>query len=102
MVRMATLTYDDLADLAHRFAGTPLTTVTGKPFTVGVARTGEVFFTPASSGYGQSDGRKAAERFLQRYNETHSHRPGDYAAVSRNASYLIGLIQTSEESEETE
>ena len=96
------LTYDDLVDLARRFADTPLATVTGRPFTVGVARTGEVFFTPASSGYGQSDGRKAAERFLQRYNETHSHRPADYGDVTRNASYLIGLIQAAEESEETE
>ena len=97
-----TWTYDDLVGLARRFEGAPLRTVTGKPYTVGVARTGEVFFTPGSSGYGQSDGRKAAERFLDRYNETHSHRPGDYGDVTRNASYLIGLIQAAEESEEPE
>lgn len=92
-------TYEDLVALARRFDGEPLVTVTGKPYTVGVARTGEVFFTPASSGYGQSDGRKAAERFLERYNAIHSHRPADYGDVTRNASYLIGLIQAAEESE---
>ena len=57
-----------------------------------VSRTGEVFFTPASSGYGQSDGRKAAERFLERYNASGSLRPGDYADVTRNASYYIGML----------
>ncbi|MCV0403901.1 MAG: hypothetical protein K5924_09325 [Chloroflexi bacterium] len=102
MPRSRTLTYDDLVDLARRFEGVPLETVTGKPYTVGVARTGEVFFTPASSGYGQSDGRKAAQRFLERYNETKSHRPGDYGDVTRNASYLIGLIHASEAVEEVE
>lgn len=41
---------------------------------------------------GQSDGRKAAERFLERYNETGSLRPGDYSKVTRNASYYVGLL----------
>jgi hypothetical protein len=41
--------------------------------------------------YGQSDGRRAAERFLARYNEIGGLRPGDYATVTRNASY-IGLL----------
>jgi hypothetical protein len=85
------LTYEELLDLARRNKGRTLETVTGKRFTVGIYRDCP-FFTPASSGYGQSDGRKAAERFLQRYNETGSLRPGDYAAVTRNASYFIGLI----------
>ena len=86
------LTYEDLVGLARRNQGKQLETVTGKAYTVGIARTGEIFFTPASSGYGQSDGRKAAERFLARFNESGSLRPGDYADVSRNASYLIGLL----------
>ena len=86
------LTYDDLVALARRFEGRPLQTVTGKQFTVGIARTGEIFFTPASSGWGQTDGRKAAERFAERYNEIGSLRPKDYADVSRNSSYLIGLL----------
>ena len=90
---MPDMTYEDLEDLARRRQGERLETVTGKAFTVGIARTGEIFFTPASSGYGQSDGRKAAERFLQRYNEIGSMRPGDYAGVTRNASYFIGLLR---------
>ncbi len=89
---MPDLTYEDLQELARRSEGKRLETVTGKAFTVGIARTGEIFFTPASSGYGQSDGRKAAETFLTRYNETGSLRPGDYADVTRNASYFIGLV----------
>jgi len=90
------MTYDDLVALARRFEGQPLETVTGKSFTVGIARTGEIFFTPTSSGWGQSDGRKAAERFVERYNQTGSLRPRDYSDVSRHASYLIGLLLAAE------
>ncbi len=89
------MTYDDLLDLARDLEDRPLETVTGREFTVGVYLDSHVF-TPASSGLGQSDGRKAAERFLGRYNETGSLRPGDYADVSRNASYLIGLLMAGE------
>ena len=85
------MTYDELLALARRFEGRTLETVTGKKFTVGVYLDSP-FFTPASSGYGQADGRKAAARFVERYNQTGSLRPGDYAGVTRNASYLIGLL----------
>jgi hypothetical protein len=85
------VTYEELLELARRLEGTTLETVTGKKFTVGIALDCP-FFTPASSGYGQSDGRKAAEKFLARYNETGSLRPGDYADVTRNASYFIGML----------
>jgi hypothetical protein len=86
------MTYEELLELARRYQGRTLETVTGKAFTVGIYRDCP-FFTPASSGYGQSDGRRAAERFLQRYNETGSLRPGDYATVTRNASYLVALVR---------
>ena len=85
------MTYDELLALARRSRGRKLETVTGKKFTVDVYRDCP-FFTPASSGYGQSDGRKAAERFLARFNETGSLRPGDYTDVTRNASYFVGLL----------
>jgi hypothetical protein len=85
------MTYERLLALARRLEGRRLETVTGKGFTVGVALDCP-FFTPESSGYGQSDGRKAAERFLERYNATGSLRPGDYADVTRNASYYIGML----------
>ena len=52
-------------------------------------------FVPESTGLGRSDGRKAAERFLARYNDTGSLRPTDYGDVTRNASYFIGLIKKS-------
>ena len=87
----ATMTYEELLELARRYEGKTLETVTGKKFTVGIYMDCP-FFTPASSGYGQSDGRKAAERFLARYNESGSLRPGDYADVTRNASYFIGML----------
>ena len=85
------MTYEELLELARRNEGKTLETVTGKQFSVGIYRDCP-FFTPASSGYGQSDGRKAAETFLRRYNETASIKPGDYTDVTRNASYFIGLI----------
>ena len=84
--------YEQLLDLARRFEGRELETVTGRPFTVGVYLDCP-FFTPGSTGRGQSDGRKAAERFVERYNETGSLRPGDYAGITRNASYYVGLIR---------
>ena len=90
---MPDMTYEDLIEMARRSEGKRLETVTGKAFTVGIARTGEIFFTPASSGYGQSDGRKAAERFVARYKEIGSMRQGDYAGVTRNASYFVGLLR---------
>ena len=85
------MTYEELLALARRAEGQTLETVTGKRFTVGIYRDCP-FFTPESSGYGQSDGRRAAERFLARYNESGSLRPGDYADATRNASYFIGLL----------
>jgi hypothetical protein len=85
------VSYEELLELARRNEGKVLETVTGRKFTVGVYLDCP-FFTPASTGRGQSDGRKAAERFLDRYNQIGSMRPGDYAGVTRNASYLIGLL----------
>jgi hypothetical protein len=87
------MTYEQLLELARRFEGKELETVTGKKFTVGVSSAEKCpFFTPASSGYGQTDGRKAAERFLARYNELGSLRPSDYAKVTRNSSYYVALL----------
>jgi len=89
----AAMTYDELLALAHRLEGKTLRTVTGKKFRVGVYLDCP-FFTPESSGYGQSDGRAAAERFLARYNEIGSLRPGDYSGVTRNASYYVGMLRS--------
>jgi hypothetical protein len=86
------MTYDEFLQLARRFEGKSLETVTGKRFTVGIYLDCP-FFTPESTGRGQSDGRKAVERFVARYNQIGSLRPGDYAGVTRNASYLVALLR---------
>jgi hypothetical protein len=85
------MTYDELVNLARRLEGRTLETPSGKRFSVDIYLDGP-FFTPESTGRGRSDGRKAAERFLERYNATGSLRPGDYADVTRNASYFIGML----------
>ncbi len=86
------MTYEDLLALARRFEGKTLETVPGKRFKVGIYLDCP-FFTPASTGRGQSDGRAAGERFVALYNEIGSLRPGDYARVTRNASYYVALLQ---------
>jgi len=66
--------------------GNVLHTVTGLPFQVAIYTDGP-FFIPQSTGLRRSDGRLAAGRILDRYNEIKSLRPRDYPDVSRNASY---------------
>ena len=51
------LTYDRLLELARAAKGETLRTIRGREYTVGLRRH-ELFFTPTSSVYGQSDGRK--------------------------------------------
>ena len=85
------LTYAELLAIARRLEGQTLETVTGKRFRVGVYLDCP-FFTPGSSGVGQSDGRAAAERFVARYKEIGSFRSGAYGDVTRNASYYVALI----------
>jgi hypothetical protein len=87
------VTYQELLQIARAANGRTLETVTGRQFTVGISSRDELFFTPASSGWGQTEGRKAHQRFVDRFNETGSLRPRDYSDVSRNATYLIGLLR---------
>ena len=93
---MPPLTYDELLRLAGAAEGHTLETVKGKKFKVGIYRDG-LFFTPASSGWGQADGRKPVERFIEHYNETGSLQPGEYGKLTRNASYLVGLLRWAEQ-----
>lgn len=85
------MTYEQLLDLARSLEGQVLMTITGKEFRVGIYLDCP-FFIPASTGLGRSDGRKAAEGFLERFNETRSLRPRDYQDVTRNASYFVAVI----------
>lgn len=88
--------YEELLDRARRMRGRPLITVTGRPFMVGTYLD-SIVFTPGSTGLGRSDGRRAGERFLQRWNATGSLRPADYARTTRNASYYLGLVLADDE-----
>ena len=90
------LKYEELLELARSAEGEVLHTVRGKPFTVGVFYECP-FFTPLSTGQGRSDGRKAAERFLELYNRIGSPMPGDYQSVTRNASYFLALLAWADE-----
>jgi hypothetical protein len=85
------VTYDDFLAIARRFEGRRLETVSGKRFKVGIYLDCP-FYTPESSGRGQSDGRAAAVRFVEHFDRTGSLRPGDYAGMTRNASYHVGLL----------
>jgi len=85
------MTYAEFLAIARRFEGSTIETVSGKRFKVGIYLDCP-FYTPESSGRGQSDGRAAAERFVAQYSRSGSLRPGDYAAVTRNASYHVGLL----------
>ncbi len=86
------MTYAELLELAFQARNETLKTVTGRAFRVNIYRD-VPFFIPESTGQGRSDGRRAAERFLERFNETGSRKTSDYADVTRNASYLLALIE---------
>ena len=86
------MTYEELLAFARRHEGRTLETVTGKPFRVGIYLDSLVF-VPESTGLGRTEGRKGAERFVARYNQIGSLRPGDYAGISRDASYLVALVE---------
>jgi hypothetical protein len=90
------MTYEELLDFARRHEGMTLETVTGKRFRLG-SYLDSIVFVPESTGLGRTEGRKGAERFVARYNETGSLRPGDYAHDSRDASYLVALLAAAAE-----
>jgi hypothetical protein len=85
------VTHEEFLEIARRFEGQTLETVTGKRFKVGISHEGP-FYTPESSGYGQSDGKAAAIKFVEAYTRTGSLRPGEYAKVSRNSSYHVAVL----------
>ena len=86
------MTYEQLLATAKKLEGETLKTVTGREFTVRVYMDCP-FFTPLSTRQGRSDGRLAAERFVERFNQIGSFRPRDYQDLSRNASYLVVLAE---------
>ncbi len=96
------MTYEELLAFARRNEARTLETLTGKRFRLG-SYLDSIVFVPESTALGRSEGRKGQERFVARYNETGSLRPGDYAGVSRDASYLVALVAAAaDEREPTE
>ena len=85
------MTYEELLAIARAHEGKTLETVAGRRFRVGIFRD-SVVVTPESSGYPQSDGRAAGEKFVERYNRMGSLHPGHYARVTRNASYYVAVL----------
>lgn len=90
------MTYEQLLAAARECGSDWLETKTGRRFRVCVYLDCP-FFIPESSGLGRSDGRKAAEAFVERYNATRSLRIADYKDVTRSASYLIPLALRTED-----
>jgi len=90
------MTYEQLLATARECGNDWLETKTGRRFRVGVYMDCP-FFIPETTGLGRSDGRKAAEAFVERYNATRSLRTADYRDVTRNASYYIPLALRSED-----
>jgi hypothetical protein len=84
------MSYEELLAEARACEGQTLQTATGRRFMVGISRNCP-YFIPESTGIGRSDGRKAAEAFLERFKATRSLKVADYQDVTRNASYLLPL-----------
>lgn len=85
------MTYEELLAIARRSKGKTLRTIKGREFQVDIYLDCP-FFIPASTGMGRSDGRKAAERFLEIYNRTGSPKTTSYRSVTINASYYLVLL----------
>lgn len=92
------MTYEALLMTARACQGEWLETKTGRRFRVGVYMDCP-FFIPETTRLGRSDGRKAAEAFVERFNETRSLNVADYKGLTRNASYLIPLVLRALETE---
>lgn len=83
--------YEQLLLLAASTGGEPIETTRGQRFRVRVADR-RIYFTPQRSELERSDREPVATRFLARFANTGSLRPSDYADLTRNGSYYIGLI----------
>lgn len=86
------MTTAEVLQLARQMTGQTLNTARGAVFTVRVEGNAP-WFTPASTRIPRPDGVAALARFVARYNETGSLRPGDYQDVTRNSSYYAALLR---------
>lgn len=83
--------YEQLLLLAASAEGEPIETTRGRRFRVRVDGR-RIHFTPERTANERSDREAVAVRFLARFANTASLRPSDYADLTRNGSYYIGLI----------
>lgn len=57
-------------------------------------------YVPRSTGMPRPDPERSVRKVIDRYNRTQALRPGKYADISVNASYLMCLIALMTETEE--
>ena len=89
---MRTLTADDLIAFATTIEHVPLVTLARKvSFKLRVVPEG-IEFTPESSGQSRVVSRDIVQRLCDEFTISRSFRPGEYASVSFDASYLLALI----------
>ena len=86
------MTTAEVLQLARQMTNQTLRTARGATFAVRVEGNAP-WFTPASTGTPRCDGAAALARFVARYNETGSLRPGDYQDITRNSSYYAALLR---------
>lgn len=88
---------DSLIRFTKTLQGKPLATMAcGKPFMVEVVTAG-IEITPASSGTPRTVARNRIQLVCDEYNRSKSLKPGDYQAITLDASYLLALIRIAEE-----
>ena len=91
-----TVDYARLLQVARVLSGQELTTAGSRARFVVEVRQGRdddfIFFTPRSTGK-ERRLEPDIEAVLDQFNRTGSRRPGDYAAITQNASYVLALIR---------
>lgn len=86
------MTSAEVLQLARQMTGHTLRTARGARFAVGWRAT-PPGSPPLRPGTPRCDGAAALARFVTRYNETGSLRPGDYQDITRNSSYYAALLR---------
>ncbi len=96
------ISLDDLKAMGRSLDGQILTTLDqDKEFKIEFVEEMGFIFTPVSSGKPRKHQFRYAQEVLKRYNETKSWHPRDYRDITRNASYVLPLIQLVEEKKRT-
>jgi hypothetical protein len=90
---MTRISLENLAEFVHTLEGKTLfTSARKKPFTVAVTPTG-FEYTPVSSGTPRTNGYKYIQGVLDHFHGVQSFQPGQYVDITRNASYLMTILE---------